>query len=491
MSLKVLSILFPLALSTNLMAKTYSAFLGVGGEAAGPTTMFDSEVSDMGKLSQSIGGEVIVSLNGGHTKTEEIIKKQFKPENKPFVEANFEQIISDYEKKIHSGEIKTNDQLMLLINSHGAEKQSDEKTHRISLAGAEIKDLDTGAGARNISMDRLEALAKLAEQKGVKLAILDLSCHSGNSMVLGNSKTCVITASGPNHYSYGGNFLTFPRRLFKHMKKGATLEEAFLKARAASWDLAFPMISTPVGLELNKDLYKPLTPFLFYTDNGGGDKLTPYIRREAEKCVNCESSEQLDALKGLISEAQAFQTIAKNAKFSAKEATRLDQALQEYAAVQKQLRDGLAALDVPELTKEEKFCSDTIRESYEVENYKIKVVKKTVPQCSSYTVKQILYGDFTWASGYYKKNANADLSDFYGAEYKNIEKVLARKEELKKAYPDIPKWETYFQDNSKLTKKTYSLAQEVAFASQHLYEALYNQKRSQEKDSNPCKDFVL
>lgn len=491
MSLKVLAMLFPLALSTNLMAKTYSAFLGVGGEAAGPTTMFDSEVTDMGKLSKSIGGEVIVSLNGGHSKTEEIIKKQFTPENKPFIEANFEQIISDYEKRIQSGEIKENDQLMVLINSHGAEKQSDEKTHRISLAGAKIQNLDTGDGARNISMDRLEALAKLAEQKGVKLAILDLSCHSGNSMALKNSKTCVITASGPNHYSYGGNFLTFPRRLFKHMKKGTNLEEAFLKARAASWDLAFPMISTPVGLELNNELYKPLTPFLFYTDNGGGDKLTPYIRREAERCVNCESSEQLDALKELISEAQSFQTIAKNAKFSSKEATRLNLALKEYYDVQKQLRDGLKALNIPELKKEEKFCTDTTRDSYEVENYKIKVIKKIVPQCSAYTIKQILYADFTWARDYYKKNANEDMSNFYGVEYKNIEKVLARKEELKKNYPDIPKWETYFQDNSKLTKQTYSLAQEVAYASQHLYEALYNQKRSQEKDSNPCKDFAL
>ena len=451
--------------------------------------MFDGEVSDMGKLSQSVGGEVVVSLNGGHSKTEEIIAKSFKVPNQPFVESNFEKIIADYEAKLRSGEISKNDQLMLMINTHGAENYGREKTHNIAYSGAEMKDLNTGAGARTVSLDKLETIAKLAEEKGVKLAIIDLSCHSGNTLPLKNSKTCVITSSGPNHYGYGGSSITFPRRLFKYMNKGVNLEDAFIKARSATWDLSFPMISTDVGLEINEKLYTPLTPYLFYTSSNA-NKLTPYIRREVvDGCVTCQNESQMEAIRAVMEEARAFQAVAKNAKFTNKEAQNLEKAIKDYNDVQIKLKEGLKSLNIPDLKKSEKFCSERERDEIKWVNNKIVTVKKMEETCTDYTIREIMYGNFEWSKEFYKKNANVEMNDFYGAQYKIIELVEKKKAELALKHPDLKKWETYFDDQKLLTARTYKLAMNVAYASQHLYEALYNQKRSDK--SNPCKDFVL
>lgn len=493
MPLTLFSLLLTFSFSSVTFAKSYTAYMGVGGEPEGKSTMFDSEVEDMGKLSKNLGGEVTISLNGGHSKTESIIAKNFKVPNQSFTEKNFENIIADYEKKINSGEIQSGDQLMLIINTHGAEKSSaKEFTHQISLAGAAIQNLDTGAGSEMISMDRLKSLAELAEKKNIKLAIMDLSCHSGNSIPLGNANTCVITSSGPNHYGYGYGSLTFPRRIFKHMKKGKSLEEVFLSARNANWDLSFPMISSPVGKEINEEMYGPITPYL-YSYGVGYDKFSPYIRREAEKGEACEAPQELESLKELIQKAEDYQALAKDARFSGKEAKNLREALDDYYKFQKKMKDDLNAFDVPKMSQKENFCTDYQKESYEWKNNNIKKVLVTASSCTEYTVKEILRADFSWAISFYEKMSKEEgsFASFYKAELENAKKAVAMKEELIKKYPDLKDSENYFDDQKLLGIRTGALAAKVAYASQELYDALYRQRSQDDKRPNPCKDFIL
>lgn len=51
-------------------------FLGGGGEPQGDTTIFDGEVKRVGSFINSSGWNSTVSFNGGHAKTEDLIKSK-------------------------------------------------------------------------------------------------------------------------------------------------------------------------------------------------------------------------------------------------------------------------------------------------------------------------------------------------------------------------------------------------------------------------------
>jgi hypothetical protein len=146
-------------------------------------------------------------------------------------------------------------------------------------------------------MDAFFDLAKVAEKYGVQLTILDLSCHSGESLRLQNSSTCVITGSGPDHPSYG----SFVDLLFSKMKPGISMEEAYLLARMEDNSPSFPMISTSFGLWSSKVLYDLVKPYLYYhSDQELSSNLRSYLESSVGCIDGCYKEEKHESLIELV-----------------------------------------------------------------------------------------------------------------------------------------------------------------------------------------------
>ena len=205
----------------------YFSFIGGGGEPDGETTIFDPEIPFVGDyVKKSRPKHVNISFNGGHGSTEKKLEESFGDKNNSFTMESFHQIIQSYADQIRSGEIKSGDQVVVYLSTHGARKKDSENTHHIAFAGSDgTSDLVTLEGANTASLDELKVLSELALKHDVKLGIIDDSCHSGNSLALANKNTCVVSSSGPDLFGFASTAFS------KNLKKGRSLEDYFLKAR--------------------------------------------------------------------------------------------------------------------------------------------------------------------------------------------------------------------------------------------------------------------
>jgi hypothetical protein len=111
-----------------------------------------------------------------------------------------------------------------------------EKGHKISVNGKASSDFTTLSGNKLVSTNQLQGLIDIANKKGIKLGIVDLSCHSGASIALANPQTCIVTSSGPKHFAYSN----FPCYLINNLEKDKSLEDEFLQTMMDSNDIAFP-----------------------------------------------------------------------------------------------------------------------------------------------------------------------------------------------------------------------------------------------------------
>ena len=294
--------------------------LGGGGDPKGVTTTFDDEIKMMGKFFKSSKWCTSVSFNGGHQETEKILKNNFINTSTVtnFDEKNYNKSIDEMISKIKIGQLKTGDQLMVTINTHGA-RNNGEKTHQVILSKDEATDLEDSKGSRTANLDRLEELASLASEKGVKLALIDLSCFSGNLLNIKNNKVCIISSTGPDQYGYSGgrtNYSLFGLSIFSKpadafiskfislFKSGSNLEDMFLEARVAGNDADFPMISTDEGNVVNEAIYNLLSPYLRF-DAKMGDRFavdfTKFYMRENELETRiCSLNQNHATLKKLL-----------------------------------------------------------------------------------------------------------------------------------------------------------------------------------------------
>ena len=245
------------------MAERHLVMMGAGGEPDGATTIFDKSLSLLSNyLNKNTWDKVSINYNGGHSNTDNILSNKFKPTvNKaPLTTQTWKKTITDYEKQIMNGQLKAGDQLLVMVNTHGAENYK-EITHSVAIGNPHSDiNLSDLKGTTLASLDDLKRLTILARDKGIKLGIVDFSCHSGNTLALANENTCVVSSSGPNLY---GNTL-FPEDFIEKMKTGKSLEDVFLETVPNQKDYSsFPMISTPEGISLNRDLYSGLFPYLF------------------------------------------------------------------------------------------------------------------------------------------------------------------------------------------------------------------------------------
>ena len=343
-----------LSMSNFAHAESHLLVFGGGGEPVGKNTIFDNGLMYLGNNVQDSKWKYNVSYNGGHSITEKILQTQFSQGASPatsFTRENFLNTIENYKKKILSNEIKSDDQLMIIISTHGAQRTNKELTHSISLAGKNAVDLNTLEGSDLVSLDVLQDLVKLTNERGIKLGIVDLSCHSGAMMALKKNapNTCIISASGPNHFSFNGT-RSFAENFVSNLLPGTSLETAYLQARVEAMDPSYPMISTIQNDQIVQNIYEGITPYLYYYDVKA-EKLTSYMLDNEGHTQICKRENDFT---NLISQIDALSNIMSTERYSA-DFDILKNLLIKYKKSQDEVLNTSKSMSIFELGKIETF----------------------------------------------------------------------------------------------------------------------------------------
>lgn len=459
--------------------------LGGGGEPSGDTTIFDSSIKKFKDYSSSKKfKEITVSFNGGHKETEKILEDSFKGStNSSFTKNNFKEKIKQYEDAIGNGKYKAGDQIMIFIDTHGAVKTKingeEELTHSIATSGGNARDLDNLSGAGTTSMDALKDLTKIALTNHVKLAIIDMLCHSGNSLSLANENTCVISSTGPNHYGYAGKN-TFSENLIDGLKGGKNLEEVFLEARENSDDLGFPMISTPESKTIVEDIYSRISPYLFY-HSAKSDKLSGYVKRASEEeNLSCKKEKELTALTKLIEDVEKVNTVQKQFlwfKYQSKDLdlTNLKENLKKYKEDQDRL-----------IANEKLLKSDEYQVEFEISN-------SDYSRTEALKLREIVSSDYSNQIKDLEKKIDKedkeDQKDYLRRELEFFMNAKNKQMELVKANPRL---QELVIENDKIRTDSYRSAEKIALDEKKLFSSLYkDQEKINPESKNPCKDFKL
>lgn len=446
------------------LAGKHLAFIGGGGEPVGPSTIFDHNIEHVASYANSSASDVRVSFNGGHKFTETKLKEKF-PANKlaSISPSNYEALIAQYESQLQSGAIKAGDQLLVIIDSHGALRVGNQISHSIAAGPGQPPDLTTLSGNALVSMDRLKQLSELAEHKGVKLGILDFSCHSGASLVLANSKTCVVTSTGPESFGYGSE-TSFSGLFTRGMLPGKNLEEVFLDSRskANEQDFGFPMISSPEGTDAQNQIYPVLRRYMDHTV-GYRDKFDADIL-SSMKNQTCEQ-ENLD-LETFLKLTKQMESATNGLNLEA-----LRTSLTEYQNLRAEILQGMKAQN-EKLSEKIELCSPSGCHSYPVSE----VLAIPVPQ--RITQYEILRDSANTPAK--RAEAQSWVSYFHKT-------VRGAQEQILKTTPSLGKTKNFLTDYPNLSVKTFELAKKVAKESRKAYSALYRKS----PQANACRDFVL
>ncbi len=463
--------------------------LGGGGEPKGEKTIFDNDLKNIGSFSNNSDWKTTVSFNGGHGRTEDILASRFsKAINAgPFLEKSYNQMINEMITKIESGLLKDGDQLMLVINTHGARNTSKEKTHAIATAKSTANDLTNLSGAETVNLDNLETLANLAAAKGVKLAIMDMSCFSGNLLNIKNDKVCMISATGSKQFGYAGTFdlglfsmtNTFSGKFFDLMKPGKNLEDIFLAAREKAWTADYPMISTKNGRLIDDLLYKMITPYLNYNDGQFNSFSNQYpSRSETFENTVCSQSKNYDQLKSLL--VQYEQVDAVTDQLAKQNFKSLRESLEEYRQYQLNYEVSLRGQ-----FQTEKEITSLLEKKYPDQK---KIWKDIAP------LDFLDNQDDSQLSVYKKLLSESKSEQSRKMWQSSIDSIILKKEmseSIKASLSDesrnkLKEYEKAFS-KSDVTKK---LAVNVASQAKKVYESLYRKEMSN-SSPNPCRDFIL
>ena len=447
-------LLLPLAAFSQ---KLHMLVLGGSGEPQNKeSTIFDPGLEKMGQFNRAhpdIKSEVL--FNGGHSETEEIARQGF-GSSRPFSATEYYRIIESYKQKLTSGQIRSGEKILINLYSHGATRDAGEKSHKFAAGSGTMANADSVSGVTTVSVDYLKSLADLAKAKGVKLGIVDLSCHSGNTLALADENTCVISATGPNHYS-GAGTMSFGAVFSGAMAPGKSLEEAYLSARAQFNDASFPMISSPAGEDIQEKLYNKETPFLYYY-NPDGDKFTPYMENMAAEVGVCKMDENLT---GLNSEINKLLSAGANAELTTK-LNAFRTALSAYHSYMSDIKRRMDQFGIGDIGKVYEICSGSV--------------------CQKYTAKEIAATNFEAFIPYYQENGDRAKVDI-------CRQGMRLKTQIVTENPRIRESARFWQSLPDLQRNTSSLQSDVARTHRELYLEMY--RRSQVSGPNPCRDFKL
>lgn len=457
---------------------------GGGGEPRNlNNTIFDNTLTEMDNYLSKNKWKSSISFNGGHSQTEAMLTMKFSDAvNKTtFTPSNYNTLIKMYENQIKSGEIKSGDQLMIMIDTHGAEKPAGDQglTHQIAVGqGASTTNLNDLSGSSTISLDSLKNLTMLAKEKGIKLAILDFSCHSGNTLPLANENTCVISSTGTKHFGYN----TFSESFIQKMKAGKSLEDVFLATRKDTTDNSFPMISTDEGKAINQDFYPAITPYLYYYEKEQRlDKMTDYLLSASTNVGLCQRQSQFDVLLNQLENLRAVNVL--NANKSMPEIERIKALIVDYKAKQDRYIGMVRDWGTPELSRKEQFVGTA------------KVGKRTERMTGNFTWKELVEGDFDTII---KNVSSAKLGTRDPATQAQFQasidmhtKARDKQREILSSYPNLKDYKQKFRKAVDEMQGTYTIANKIALEERKLYDNMYNNLRQEKKSSNACRSFML
>lgn len=466
-------------------------FIGGGGEPAGAQgTQFDRSIEGLGDFYlENKNYKLKTSFNGGHPVTEALLKEKFRGEgkNERFTAESYQSIVDDLLRKMSKNppEIGEDAKVILFINSHGGEKKGN--THEISTVGSGITNMNSINSSSAVSLDKLAAIAEMAEKKKIKLAIIDGSCHAGNTLALANSKTCVIAASGPSHYAYSNFADTFASL----MRRGVSLEDVFLDTRDRLDGIGFPMISGSVGENVQNALYPYLTPYLYYHDQYRGmelDKIDNYIKGNLTDELVCRRENDYRSLKAIIDLIEKMNQIERKTFFSSKitiektvDLAELKNQIDLYKKTQDNYIQRLRELDTLNLDQKMTVSFGSLK--------------------NTYSYREILAMDVD--SMIQEKDADLKRSDLSKSRKEMITNFRKLYVELKKAKEKLlaentglMKQKEIYEELKRDQNVGYDIAMSIGKEAHKAYNAYYkNLKKSSEKGeklaNNPCGDFVL
>ncbi len=441
--------------------------LGGGGEPVKSQTQFDHSLTNLGEfLGKSNKWNQSISFNGGHSVTDEILSSKFKTPNKAFTAEEYLNQINALKNKIENS--KEGDQVLLFLDTHGAENNGNELTHSV----ATNTDL--------VNLDNLKELTILAKTKKIKLAIIDLSCHSGNTLKLeqvDNNSTCFISGSSPNNFA----FSDFSDSFTKNMNSGKNLEEVFLAARMEQMSRGIPQINTPAGKlvqdkqlliesSLYFDLNDPLTKI---------NKLDDYMYKVL-KANSCTIFSPNPELINLINKAEEMSKITNKYLFGSKvtkdDFSLLKLKLREYSQLQNDLK--VSYLKFGEFEK--------IKETFISGNGPV-----------AYSLKELLEINTSQMIEVYQnainKNKVEGNSPFY-QKYIDMYKEIKLRQDSLKNEPNGIKMNLINEEIKSKSIKANELTTIIGLEERKFYDSLYKSMQKEEAVKsaiNPCRDFVL
>lgn len=488
MKIKISTGVLSLIFSTTAFSADHLMVIGAGGEGVKSTTIFDDAIKNIGDyVNRTPGLKVDVALNGGHSSTEALINQSFPnaSSRSDFLESDYKRLLATYKLKLENNEMVAGDQLMIYVDSHGAQKENQYKTHRIATSGGRAANLNTLSGASVVDLDQLEVIKQLAKEKGVKLAIIDGSCHSGNTLALADDNTCVISSTGPNHYGYG----TFSQNFSAALTKGKNLEEVFLETRAIDDTPGLPMISTQMGQEVDALIYDKITPYLYHFDNEN-DKLTPFLQKNSSEYQQCIADKNFASLIKTINSLEDLNTSSQKVLWWTKNVKEVD-----LSRLKDLLGSYKTSLDlVKSKTKElEAERLDTI-ESFDV---KAAVGPYRTSWKKDYTWRELITTDFNSLKSKLQERIDGETDQSSLVVLKSNMSLYtqgqAKKEELLRTHPDLVGIPAKEEEIKKLITSNYWTSRDMALEERKLYSALYknSQKNQTVKKPNPCRDFRI
>lgn len=429
---------------------------GGGGEPKGETTIFDNTLVDLGKIYQlSMWKHKSLSFDSGHSVTESLVKENFSnSNNSPFTSLNFNLEVDKLKSLMEKKKTK---QVFIYIDTHGEVKVGKELTHQIS----------TIEPSGLVGLEKLEELSLLAKKNGILLAIVDQSCHSGNTLSLANDFTCVISATSPDLYSYGTEG-SFAEVFLKSLKSGKNLEDTFLEARLDSGDPGFPMISSKENNLIKTLFYEKLVPYLYRDAH-----LNSYIENEVESLNSCARDQKHEELINLINQVENLKSVSIF--------TFMKILLNEYRDVMNEY-----------ISNEEFLSGEKFQEKRTISN-KDGTYKDTLP------LRQFLTADYDEAITIQKKLIETIKKDPNITEEKLKEErgyldffQIAKKKQTitNKKHPEF---KIAFNKNKSLKERMNNFSASIANESKRIYNELYKAELSTRKkdEKNPCHDFVF
>lgn len=185
-------------------ARNIALLLGGSGDPKGqPYTLFDHSVVMSIDYFQKKQYELTTLHDGDRQRSNEDVSRALKGMPlKSLTQNNIETAIS----QIEDMQLGPNDQVVVVIQTHGNPQKADEKTHCVSIESPQCW-----------SVDRLKTLQKKLGGKA-KLAIIDMSCFSGATLALADENTCVITASNKHEMALAADVSDFWMNIREHLK---------------------------------------------------------------------------------------------------------------------------------------------------------------------------------------------------------------------------------------------------------------------------------